>query len=528
MLLAVAAALIVSVRYSANQRSMREQTETTVSSLSTAHGILVPRVIQDLHKLPGEMVLPELRRQFNTDDETRRLRLAYGLASFGDVKVDLLVSQVATVSPDEIDNLVRVLDKSNGEAVSALEAAAQVAETHEDWRLKARLAMLALHLNVPGLATDMCQPRPDPIQRSLFVEECSTWHGDLNKLGLLAADLGDGSLRSALAMVVGSVPTAELAAGDRQAWQKVLSNWYQQQPDAGTHSAAGWALRQWNLALPTIIASKQASEMRHWYINSVGMTMVEIPAGSFVLEDESGAEVVAREFTLANSFFLADREVTKAQFYQFIDDPQCPQEEKPTDFDGVSTDYSPSEQHPVHNVTWFAAIRFCNWLSRREGLASCYVPIGQKQGIGTGARTYYMWELAPGAGGYRLPTEAEWEYACRAAAETVFHFGNDNFLLDRYAVYRAGRPEPVATKMPNAWGLFDMHGNVWEWCHDWNTDFKGDPPNKLSRALTHYHRAQRGGAFVNPSTRVGSATRIRMHQDMVGYVTGFRVARNCP
>ena len=222
-LLVITGLVINSIRNSANQRSLRERSRTTVTSLSTSHGILVPRVIEDLQELPSEMVLAELHRQSGVSDEMRKLRLAYGLASLGEVRIDFLVSKVPSVSPDEADNLVQALDRSNRETVPMLDAAAQVAETHEDWRLKSRLAMLALQLGAPGLATDMCQPRPDPIQRSVFIEECSTWHGDLSRLAPVAANIGDGPLRSAIALAIGSVPATGLTDFDRQVWQEVLS-----------------------------------------------------------------------------------------------------------------------------------------------------------------------------------------------------------------------------------------------------------------------------------------------------------------
>ena len=204
----------------------------------------------------------------------------------------------------------------------------------------------------------------------------------------------------------------------------------------------------------------------------------------------------------------------------------CPDEEKPIDWDGVIIRFCPTEQHPVQHVSWFAAVRFCNWLSLKDGLTSCYKRTGQKQKLGP--RVYEVWELVLDAGGYRLPTEAEWEHACRAGSETVFHFGNDRSLLDRYAVHRADRPEPAGTRMPNVWGLFDTHGNVWEWCQDWNTEFTGDQMNRHPRTLTRIHRAERGGGFMQTYANVRSASRISMEADIRGTVLGFRVARTCP
>lgn len=131
---------------------------------------------------------------------------------------------------------------------------------------------------------------------------------------------------------------------------------------------------------------------------------------------------------------------------------------------------------------------------------------------------------------YRLPTEAEWEYACRAGSATRWCFGDNASQLDEYAWYErnSGRTtHPVAQKKPNAWGLYDMHGNVWEWCADWyDADYDqqspaDDPKGPASGAL----RVVRGGSwFVVPGLS-RSAIRVRNHPGVRIPVAGFRVAR---
>jgi formylglycine-generating enzyme required for sulfatase activity len=118
---------------------------------------------------------------------------------------------------------------------------------------------------------------------------------------------------------------------------------------------------------------------------------------------------------------------------------------------------SPTGMHPVQQVNWNDASMFCNWLSSQEGLERCYKQI-EKTG---------KWQLIPDTDGYRLPNDAEWEYACRAGTRTRFACGNAAEFLEDYAVYAKEEfTKPGGSKLCNAWGIFDMHGNVWEWVND--------------------------------------------------------------
>jgi len=161
------------------------------------------------------------------------------------------------------------------------------------------------------------------------------------------------------------------------------------------------------------------------------------------------------------------------------------------------------DQLPVEGVSWLEAIRFCNALSEREGLAPAYrLPVDAE---GT--------EWDPSASGYRLPTEAEWEYACRAGT-TAARYGE----LDDIAWYRGNSQErvhDVGGKQPNAWGLYDMLGNVWEWCWDFY-----DPE------VYGTYRVLRGGGWFDEPWSCRASVRRRSHPTFQIDDVGFRVARS--
>jgi formylglycine-generating enzyme required for sulfatase activity len=176
-----------------------------------------------------------------------------------------------------------------------------------------------------------------------------------------------------------------------------------------------------------------------------GIEMVVIPAGSFEMGSRHGRQDEAPPHTVSIDSFLMDRhEVTQAEYEKL---GQIEAFANPSHFKGPDL--------PVEQVTWPQAARFCNARSRLEGLQPCY-------NEDTGACDFQ-------ATGYRLPTEAEWEYACRAGTTGDYSFGDDARKLGDYAWFAGNssrKTHPVGRKKPNPWGLFDMHGNVAEWCND--------------------------------------------------------------
>jgi formylglycine-generating enzyme required for sulfatase activity len=241
--------------------------------------------------------------------------------------------------------------------------------------------------------------------------------------------------------------------------------------------------------------------------NSIGMTFVPIPAGTFLMgspdsdKDASSDEKPQHRVTLSKPFFLAIHPVTQGQYRAVTG-------ESLSHFKG-------SDDLPVENVSWNDAIAFCNTLSEREGLKPYYRS-------GTGEPL--------GGDGYRLPTEAEWEYACRGGSTTRYCFGDDAASLGEYAWYRDNsdrKAHPVGQKRPNAFGLYDMHGNVWEWCLDrYDAKFYDQPaaPDPWCSSGAS-DRVIRGGGWNSAPLSARSAHRTGLTPDYRGSFLGFRLAR---
>jgi serine/threonine protein kinase/tetratricopeptide (TPR) repeat protein len=216
-------------------------------------------------------------------------------------------------------------------------------------------------------------------------------------------------------------------------------------------------------------------------------------------------------------FWISDREVTRGQFEEFINDASYAAAEKPAEWNGPYTTYSPTADHPAQQVSWYDALLYCNWLSHREGLQQRYERTSMNGNLGNAGQGYDAWRVVPDATGYRLLHEAEWENACRAGATTLFSSGDDEGLLTAYCQMPPSKlTAECGEKLPNAWGLHDMHGNVREWCWDKDVD-----------SFYRTFRAVRGGTFFDLAV-LRSAARVAYQPETRIDGTGFRVGRTLP
>jgi serine/threonine protein kinase/formylglycine-generating enzyme required for sulfatase activity len=438
----------------------------------------------------------------------QRLHAACGLARLGEPESAYLLEQVAVAPSSEAANVIAALAQGGQPILDSLNGRSQSG----DVVLQARAALTLLFLHKPESARKLAGLIADASARTAMIHTLANWHGQMAVLVDTLEATDDVELRSALCAAIGLVTRDTLSAPDQERFERILRRVYTDSPDAGSHSAAAWALQQWNCALPSLTVSLFAPPGHDWFVNHNGLKMVRIRAGGFgrVVDAKTGRTY---EVTVAKPFFLADRPVTVEQFAAFIKDPS-PAEAKPRAIGGPNQ-FSPEVTCPI-SVRWTDGVLFCNWLSLRERRRPCYV-----LRAGAKADDPDSWSVEISANGYRLPTDQEWEYAYRAGSTTDYPLGANINLLQSFGCYvpRGGRIMPCGSVPPNRWGLFDMHGNVAQWCWD-RYEMVGD---HLARKL----RTIRGSTFVSgsgedaqSSVRLGSVANVP-----VQYI-GFRVACN--
>jgi formylglycine-generating enzyme required for sulfatase activity len=279
---------------------------------------------------------------------------------------------------------------------------------------------------------------------------------------------------------------------------------------------------------------------RRWYVNSQGQTFaviedpVEFRMGSPPTDTERiAADEPPNRMVIPRCFAIATKEVTVEQFQRFLKLANISIERYQL-APSFLNKFSPEPQGPWIAPDWYTAAHYCNWLSEQEGLPRdqwCYLP----NEAGAYAEGMSIAEGALVRTGYRLPTEVEWEYACRAGAVSSRYYGTSIALLDAYAWYQSTSKEHAwmcGGLLPNDLGLFDMLGNVYEWCQNGNRDSskgkKGLYRDNISTLLSVYEnnsRLLRGGAFSYPPANVRSADRHRFAPSYRNINSGLRLAR---
>jgi len=258
--------------------------------------------------------------------------------------------------------------------------------------------------------------------------------------------------------------------------------------------------------------------------------MVSIPAGTFTMgspTSETGRRSnETRHSVTLSGFSMSKYQVTQAQWTAVMG----------TGEDRTTATYGKGDNYPVYYVSWYDAIVFCNKLSLLEGLDPIYSISGKTSPTDWGTiptSSSTTWDAAvmdKSKNGYRLPTEAEWEYACRAGTTTAYNTGSTiSDSTGWYTSNSGSKTHEVGLKTANAWGLYDMHGNVSEWCWDWFDEsyYSSSPANNPMGASSGTNRVRRGGSWDGFAEFLRSAYRGNdlFFPNYRSVTVGFRLVR---
>ncbi|HLN26421.1 MAG TPA: SUMF1/EgtB/PvdO family nonheme iron enzyme [Gemmataceae bacterium] len=464
-----------------------------------------------------------------------------------DLLMDADEKQFAVIYPKFKEQGERGLSVLTGEIDRKLPPDATDEVTEKLAKRQANAAVALLKMDQPEKVWPLLKHSPDPRVRSHLIHRLSPLGAEAEAIIRRVDEEPDVTIRRALILSLGEYGEKELSPEARKAVLPKLQYIYRTATDPGLHGSAEWLLRQWKQdgwlkqineewakdkeqrekrldSIKQLVTNDKEKTPPQWYVNGQGQTMVVIPGPvQFVMGSpptEAGRQDVEIQHKkrIGRTFAIAAKAVTVEQYRQFDKGYSLPAK------------YTRTAELPLVGTSWYQAAAYCNWLSKEEGIREdqwCYEIKGQV----TKLRANYL-SLA----GYRLPTEAEMEYATRAGVVTSRYFGEADELLPKYAWYQKNSQEqtwPVGSLKPNDFGLFDVQGNVFSWCQEsykaYSTGNAGelteDQEDELAVAST-VNRALRGGSFEVQPSHVRSADRNFKAVPTNRYNSdGFRLAR---
>ncbi|MEM0926133.1 MAG: SUMF1/EgtB/PvdO family nonheme iron enzyme, partial [Planctomycetota bacterium] len=431
---------------------------------------------------------------------------------------DALRASEEEVTPKLLEQLYQVSLKREANESDGLRNRPATEADLQTARRQSNLILALYRLGESEPLWDALRLTPNPTLRSWLITHLASIGADPNGLVKQLFNESNLSVSRALILCLGHYRPADLDEGHRNALMTRLHHDFATHRDPGVHSACDWTLRQWGVDvdapenLQTSIGATEEDQSNKqdplkrrelsegqdtpgWFLDENGHTMVQfagpIEFRSGILQKLDAPELatVPTFSRIGHGFAISTTEVTRQQFGEFV-------REMNFDFDFNAFDQivGTSPTHPRTAVYYFDAAAYCNWLSKKAGLPSsewCYEPaLNGQWTIGSRTKANAI-ELR----GYRLPTEMEWEYACRADASTAWSFGDEVELLSHYAWHRGNsndQLQQVKQLLPNDFGLFDHHGNALELCINLFS--------KLDTRISDERSSDRHYQFPNAST----------------------------
>lgn len=509
-----------------------EQSLIEVPGWIAALAPVAPRLRQPLERIYSE-------KGSSSEGDVAASALAEFLADQPEKLIDLVLAADARVlrvltqrlrdrKPFAIERLKQLLARPAGDDVLPSDRARQ----------DARIAIALVELGEASALWPLLGAGPTPDLRTQLLHVLGPAGVDSGVLVERLAIETDPPTRQAILLALGEYPPERLSPGQREAMVEKAVALFTTDADPGVHSAAGWLLRTWGKAddrqpLVDKLSLEGRQPGRRWFVNGQGQGFaivsgpVEFLMGAPPDEDPKSTldkpQILRR---IPRSYAISFEEVSVEQYARFVQSI-----ERGRDVNDRAA--SPRGDAPVNGPSWYEAARYCRWLSEQEEIPEAQMCYPEIKDIRAGKK---IPEDSLERTGYRLPTEAEWEYACRALSIRPYSFGSDVSFLPKYgwgmSDATANHAWPCGTLKPNVFGLFDVHGNVREWCQNQSAAYPSvltprarDDVLDTSVLSVQDRRALRSGSFDERPDGLRSAAREGAAPSTSKPTIGFRIAR---